>query len=219
MKQQILPFAHPASYEKEDFVLSECNQTAFKQIDSWPDWRTLLLVGPAGSGKTHLGHIWARKAGALLIDCKQTKLMPDKIKTHCLIDNAEHADEEALFHLVNIAKEQELSLLICLSTAPKQLGITLPDLSSRLLAMPVAHIDPPDDALLIGVMQKLLADRQLHASDDTLHYALARMERSFAATESFIRSLDDALWQQKKSLTIPFIRSVLASDCEGEPGK
>ena len=39
---------------------------ALALIESWPDWpnRIMLLVGPEGSGKSHLAAIWAEQAGA-----------------------------------------------------------------------------------------------------------------------------------------------------------
>ena len=56
----------PPTYAREDFVVADGNREALAWIDRWPDWPApaLALSGPAGSGKTHLGRIWAARASA-----------------------------------------------------------------------------------------------------------------------------------------------------------
>ena len=209
MRQYTLPFTQTASYAEKDFVVSDCNRVAFEQVSGWPEWQSLLLIGQAGCGKTHLGHIWMHQAQAELVDCKETILKPETLHGHCFIDNIEHADQEALFHTINIAKEHHFSLLLSCKKPIKQSDFTLPDLTSRLLALPVAEIENPDDDALMGVMRKQFADRQIHAEDDVMLYALTRIERSFDALNHFIQHIDGAMWRQKKNLTIPFIREAL----------
>ena len=71
-------------------------------------------------------------------------------------------DERALFHLLNLAREE--SGLSCCSRRGRRRRagrIAVPDLASRLRALPVVALAPPDDALLRAVIVKLFADRQL----------------------------------------------------------
>lgn len=210
MRQYALPFKPDTSYREENFYLSGCNQHAFSQVKKWPEWKALLLSGPSGSGKTHLGHMWAGHAQAAMVDCKQEKLSPEKIVGHCLIENIEAADERNLLHCINIAKERGFSLLLTSLLPAKQLSFTLPDLTSRLAAMPAAAIAAPDDEALKGVMRKQFADRQIGIDEEVLQYLLTHQERSFSAIAATVAILDQAMWQEKKKLTIPFIRKLLA---------
>jgi len=108
-----------------------------------------------------------------------------------LIENVQNiTDEAALFHLLNLVREQRLQILLTTDTVPGELAITLPDLRSRLKALPLATIEPPDDALLRAVLVKLFADRQLSVEPQLLDYVLVRMERSMLAAERFVAEAD-----------------------------
>src|SRR6201986_3573476 len=60
----VLP--HAESLTRDNFLEGPANAAGLALVDSWPDWpnRTMLLVGPEGSGKSHLAAIWAEQAGA-----------------------------------------------------------------------------------------------------------------------------------------------------------
>ncbi|MGE0755236.1 MAG: DnaA/Hda family protein [Alphaproteobacteria bacterium] len=208
MPQYTLPFSQTPRYHEVDFIVSGCNRTAFELVGSWPDWAALLLVGPKGSGKTHLGHVWAVRAKASIIPA--ARLDPQTITTHCLIEDIAQAEPETLFHAINMGKENRVSLLLTAERPAKQLGFTLPDLTSRLAAMPVASIGAPDDTALAGVLRKQFADRQIDAPTEVVEYLLARTERSFAAVTAWVEYLDSAMWREKRNLTVAFVRDVLA---------
>ena len=92
-------------------------------VDAWPDWpaRAIALVGPEGSGKTHLATIWAAAAGARVTSARMLAEadLPAALATGALVveDAAAMADERALFHLINLAREEDAYLLFTARTA------------------------------------------------------------------------------------------------------
>ena len=81
-RQLALVLDHAESYAREDFFSGPCNESALRLIDCWPDWpaNAIALVGPEGSGKTHLAMIWASAAGARVISgsCARRRRNPDR---------------------------------------------------------------------------------------------------------------------------------------------
>lgn len=207
-----LPVEH--AFRREDFFTSPANARALAMIEA-PTAR-LLLVGPHGAGKTHLTHIWARLTGAEI-------LTPDTIR-HRLphlapdaaiaVDNADsgadnpNRDETALFHLYNLLAPSG-RLLLTAATPPRDWGLALPDLISRLQTLPQCKLDPPDDALLSAVLVKLFADRQITVPPNLIPYLVSRMERSIAAARSLVAALDAAALAQARPVTRTLAGEVL----------
>lgn len=211
MSQYTLALQLPTVFAEENFFISPSNFDAHQLVMSWPHWpsHALLLVGPAGSGKSHLAHIWAVKSGASFISASALDTMPE-LKTPLLVEDIERlTSERALFHLFNYAKENNLSLLMTSALPAAQLPFTLPDLTSRLKATPAAIIGEADDALIAAAMRKQFSDRQLKVSEDVITYMLPRMERSLAAANTLIARLDEQALAEQRELTVPFIRRVL----------
>jgi chromosomal replication initiation ATPase DnaA len=196
-RQLIFDLPHRVALGREDFLVTESNATAVALVEAWPNWPApaMVLAGPAGSGKSHLAGIWAKAAGAAHIAASAVteQAVPSLLEQGALvIDDAPGGalDERALFHLFNLARERRVSVLIATREPPVQWLVALPDLRSRLLAMPVIAIDLPDDALLRGVLLKLFADRQIPADEALLDYLVRRMPRSFAAARGIVAELD-----------------------------
>ncbi len=171
-------------------------------IDAWPDWpgHAIALIGPEGSGKTHLATIWATAAGARVVSGRALGEVdvPAALATAALVieDAAAVADERALFHLINLAREQGAYLLFTARSTPSLWPAALPDLVSRLRALPVIVLQAPDDALLRGVILKLAADRQLQLDENVVNYISTRIERSFAAARAAVTALDQEALRQ-----------------------
>lgn len=181
----------------EDFLVSPSNEQAYGLIESWPDWpdTILLLVGPRGSGKSHLASIWATNARAWTVDASgitQDKV-PHLVSNGALaiedMDRGER-DEAALFHLLNLARERKASLLITCETPPDRWSLRTPDLLSRLRLAPSVSLEASDDALLKAVLVKLFVDRQLVVDTSVVDYIALRIERSLAKASELVALLD-----------------------------
>jgi chromosomal replication initiation ATPase DnaA len=217
-RQLALALDHAESYAREDFLPGPSNEGALALIGSWPQWpgNALALVGPQGSGKTHLAMIWAGIAGARVISARalrETEL-PAALATGALVveDASADADERALFHLINLAREEQASLLLIARDPPAAWPVTLPDLASRLRALPVATLQAPDDAMLRGVIVKLAADRQLALDDSVVSYLITRIERSFAAARAAVIALDDEALRQRRAATRALAAEIFRAD-------
>jgi chromosomal replication initiation ATPase DnaA len=195
--QLALALDHAESLAREDFLAGPSNAAALSLIERWPDWpsRTVLLRGPAGSGKSHLAAIWSRAAGARTLSPRALggADVPIALTTGALVlENLAEGrfDEAALFHLLNLAREERAYLLINARSAPTTWRVEVPDLASRLRALPVVALEAPDDALLRAVIVKLFADRQLVVDESLIGFLATRIERSFAAARAAVARLD-----------------------------
>jgi chromosomal replication initiation ATPase DnaA len=205
-RQLALALEHPESYAREDFLAGACNEAALKLIECWPDWpgKAIALVGPEGSGKSHLASIWAAVSGARIISGRSldgADLMAALATAALVIEEAAAADERSLFHLFNLAREEQAFLLLTTRTPPAAWRGAIADLASRLRALPLVTLQPPDDAMLCGVIIKLAADRQLALDEGVVRYLSARIERSFAAARAAIIALDSEALRQGRPVT------------------
>ena len=218
-EQLLLALGHSESRAREDFVVGPANAEALAMIERWPDsWpaRTLALVGPAGSGKSHLAAIWAARSGARTVAAARLDeaTVPAALTNGAVVvdDLIEHAvDERALFHLLNFAKEQGAYVLLTAERGPGSFALCLADLASRLRAVPVVALNPPDDALLRAVLVKLFADRQLGVDEALLVYLERRIERSIAAARLVVDRLDRESLKRRRPLTRALAVEVLGA--------
>lgn len=207
-RQLVLALDHAVSFAREDFLRGPSNTAALTLVERWPDWpdRIVTLVGPQGSGKSHLAAIWAENAGARVLAAKllpETDL-PGALATGALaIEDLEAAslDERALFHLINLAREESACLLLTARKAPAAFPVSIRDLHSRLRALPGATLSSPDDVLLRQLIGKLAADRQLAFDESIANYLANRIERSFAAAHAAVVRLDEEAMRQHRPVT------------------
>jgi chromosomal replication initiation ATPase DnaA len=206
-RQLALALPHAESFARDDFLTGASNDAALATIERWPDWadRVLALTGPEGAGKSHLAAIWAEKAGARRVSARalgETDLL-HALATGALVveDESDELDERALFHLLNLVREEDGYLLLTARMLPATWGVALPDLASRLRAVPVVTVSAPDDALLRAVMVKLFADRQLAVDETLIAYLATRIERSFAAARETVERLDREALRQQRGVT------------------
>jgi chromosomal replication initiation ATPase DnaA len=205
-RQLALVLEHPESFAREDFLSGPSNAAALALVDSWPTWPhpMILLTGPEGSGKSHLAAVWAQEAGARVLSAQALDQagVPGALATGALVveDLAAGAfDERALFHLVNLAREEQAFVLLTARAAPSTFALR--DLGSRLKALPVVAMTRPDDTLLRAVLVKLFSDRQVAVDETLIGYLATRIERSFAAARAVVARLDREAMRQKRPLT------------------
>jgi chromosomal replication initiation ATPase DnaA len=216
-RQLAIDLPYTPALGRADFLVSDCNSAALARIERWPDWpgRRLVLYGPEGSGKSHLARLWCAESGAQLL--AGASLAPhDALLGNgaappgIVVDDAEAAPETALLHLYNSCGEAGIGLLVVTRQAPASWPITLPDLASRLRALPAVGIEPPDDALLAAVLVKHFADRQLRVMPSVIRYLVPRMERSFATAAALAARLDELALAAGRPIGIPLARRALA---------
>lgn len=212
-RQLVLALPHAESFAREDFLAGPSNEAALALIERWPDWPApvMALVGPEGSGKSHLAAIWAGISGARLLSARRLRDtdLPAAFATGALVVEdlePQTFDERALFHLINLAREEGASVLITARVLPTSLTVDIRDLASRLRALPVVTLDPPDDDLLRALIVKLAADRQIAVDQGLVNYLVSRIERSFAAARQAVARLD----QEAMRLHRPVTRALAA---------
>ncbi len=212
-KQLSFPLPRSASYAAQDFYPGPATATARAMLarrDRWPNGK-LIVTGEAGSGKTHLLHIWATEHGAEVL----TGDIPTRSETPLAIDGVNriagnaHA-EEALFHLHNNMASAGLSLLISARAAPQHWGIRLPDLRSRMEATTIAPIEPADDATLSAIVLKQMSDRQLSPAPNVVPYLVRAMDRSYAEAARVVDALDTLALAEGRNITRALASRVLA---------
>jgi chromosomal replication initiation ATPase DnaA len=188
---------HAESLTRDNFLEGPANAAGLALVDSWPEWpnRIMLLIGPQGSGKSHLAAIWAEQAGARSISAHAltAAAVPGALATGALVVedlNAPDFDERALFHLMNLAREDEAFVLITARVPPSASQIELRDLRSRLRAVPTISLLPPDDGLFRALIVKFCADRQMAIDEGVVSYLATRIERSYAAARQAVELLD-----------------------------
>ncbi|MGR3812625.1 MAG: chromosomal replication initiator DnaA [Cognatishimia activa] len=199
-----------AALGRDDFFVSDANAMALALVDSWPNWagNKLAIIGPEGSGKTHLTHVWAAQSGARIVDAASLTIdaVPDLAQTPIAVENVPSiaqnaAAQDALFHLHNLTLAEGHSLLVTGISEPKHWGLTLPDLKSRLEGTTTAVLKEPDDALLSILLAKLFVDRQLTPNTETIAYMVKHMDRSFAEARRLVRNIDQASLAKKRKVS------------------
>ncbi|MDO8900891.1 MAG: chromosomal replication initiator DnaA [Phenylobacterium sp.] len=213
-RQLRLKLRRPATYERDDFAAGPSNAAARAALSAWPEWHggAMVLVGPEGVGKTHLARLWAEAAGAVELSPQD----PDLSHTGpALIEDVDRGfDEEFLFHRINMAARPGGGLLLTARTAPALWPVELPDLRSRLNALPVAEIEPPDDAVLEAVLRRLFARCNITPHDDVIPYIINRIERSAPAAWEVVQRLDAASGESHRPVSRVLARQVLEDETE-----
>ena len=215
-RQLRLSLKRPAPFTRETFIQGASNAQAVAALDAWPRWPSgaLVLVGADGVGKSHLAQAWATVAKAVTLDREHPDVGAAAGRSVLLEDVDQGVDAEALFHLINLAAHDGASLLLTARKAPATWPAELPDLRSRLNALMVAEIAPPDDDVLRGVLKKFFRERNIRPHNDVYPYLLRRMERSIPGAQEIVRRLDETDDGQMRPISRLLAREILESDIE-----
>jgi chromosomal replication initiation ATPase DnaA len=215
-EQLVFDLPNRPAQDAEDFLVSASNQAAVDLVDSWPDWpnAAMVVVGPAGVGKSHLVNVWKSRSGGRDIaagDLTEEVAGGAADMPAVAIEDIDRgiASEKALFYLLNMAREHKHAVLLTSRVPPGELEVALPDLRSRLRALPVVPIAPTDDALLQGLLVKLFHDRQLLVEPATVRYILTHMERSAEAAVQVVSEMDHLALTTHRRVTRALAREVI----------
>jgi chromosomal replication initiation ATPase DnaA len=221
--QLVLDLPHRPALEAADFLVSRSNQAAADFIDRWPDWPQpcALVVAPAHAGKSHLANVWRLKSQAARLDAGRLGEADIAWTGSALLVEDLHGGighERVLFHLLNLARERRMTMLLTSRVPPGELEVALPDLRSRLRALPIVTIDPPDEALLKAVLVKHFADRQLSVEPHVIAFLALRIERSMEAAATIVAGIDAAALASHRKVTRALAADVLDLQQRAGPG-
>ena len=204
--------------ERGDFFIANSNALALAMIEDCENWpqNKHLLVGPKGSGKTHLANVWANQRGARVIASRDItdQAVEEYAAQDLVIDDVpsllgEQSREATLFHIHNLCLANGNALLMTGTGDVSKWNCVLPDLASRLNGTRTARLDPPDDMLFQALLAKLFADRQLFPPPDVFPYLLLRLERSYDAAQMAVNHIDRAALSRKRAITRSFVASII----------
>ncbi len=220
-RQLVLDLPFRPALGRDDFFVAPSNEQAVASIDQWPDWPNpvLVLVGPQGAGKSHLSEVWRQASHAQKITGEQLAVenLPTLLSDGALLVEGlpgSGLDETALFHLINLSREQGAYLMLTATTPPSAWQVRLPDLVSRLAAAGHVVLSEPDDTLLRAILIKQFADRQINVDEAIISFMLTRMERSARAARDLVAEIDKEALRQKANVTRPFVSAIMNQQLE-----
>ena len=203
----------------EDYIITDSNNFAFDLIVKMVKGEINfgLISGPPYSGKTHLSKILiknARNYKILYFDGDYQNIL-DRFEDSDFfilenIDKAKHDKfEHELFHIINLAKENNKKLLMTSRKRISEIDLNLEDLKSRLNSILEAKIKEPDDQLMELLLIKIFNDKQLKIKPNIIDFLVSRLERSYESINLFIEKIDKFSLEKGKKITIPLINDLL----------
>lgn len=232
--QLALDFPHRPSLGREDFLIAPCNQEAAAMVESWPNWPyfAVCIYGPEGSGKSHLANVFANNVANItnfpykIPFIKASDITMENIRSlfeynPCLVveELNENINQEALFHLYNLYRDEGGNILFTSDRAPARLSFSLPDLRSRMNIVPAVEIKEPDDDILSALLVKLFMDRQITPTPEVINYAVTNMQRSFAYARKLVAEVDNISLSKKRAVTVAIVKealNILEDDHQGD---
>jgi hypothetical protein len=192
-EQIALPLDWPQSQGESRLIVTNANRDAFEHFRKWSLWpvKATLLTGPRRSGRSLLARNFVERVGGRVID------------------QADRADEDELFHAWNAAQDSGRPVVMIVDSAPPHWDIALPDLKTRIAVTPVARINEPDDELFQALVQLHFADRGLHIPADALRFMSERLHRDYWTVERAVEAIDRFAIAERARLSLPTIRRAL----------
>ena len=216
MNQLIFKFPFSKKYYEQDFFVSSNNFSAFKLVDSWPNWpgKWLNIFGASGSGKTHLANILEKKIDKVkLVDAKNinNETIQELNNLDCLIIDSfkNNIDEKLFYSILNQSKQLENFILINSNPSMKEIEFELEDLKSRIRSFVYIGIELPTDDLLKVIISKTLSDKQISHNPKLLNFIINNVERSYEKMFKFLKDIDELSLSTGKSININLIKKAL----------
>ena len=216
MSQLVFKFPFKVKYYKQDFYVSSNNFSAYKLIESWPNWpgKWLNVFGTSGSGKTHLSKILEKKIKRIkLVDAKElnNKIIENLINIDCLIiDNYQNNIDERLFYSI-LNQSKQLDSFVVVNSIPslKELNFKLIDLKSRLDSFIFIGITLPTDDLLQVVISKFFSEKQIYLNPKIYEYIIKNVDRSYEKMFKFLKDVDELSLSTGKAININLIKKAI----------
>lgn len=226
-RQLVLALEDRPSPRAEKVLVSDSNYAAVALVEDPAAWQAGLacLVGPAGSGKTHMTR--QLHPDALRITERDLALSTDpderpgfaavrpgavhvfddldRAVTEPVVDGI----ETALFHLLNVVDQRGARLLFTARTPPARWPIDLPDLKTRVTAASLGVVAPPDDVMLAALLRKLFDEFGLEVEKSVIDYLVNRMHRSYGAAIAIAERLNRASLSEQRAVTSSLAAAVL----------
>ncbi len=192
-EQIALPLDWPQSQGDSRLIVTGSNRDAFEHFRKWSLWpvKATLLTGPRRSGRSLLARTFVERVGGRVVD------------------QADRADEEELFHAWNAAQESGRPLVMIVDRVPPDWEIRLPDLRTRIAVTPVAKIVEPDDPLFQALIELHFADRGLHVPREALRFMTDRLHRDYWTVERAVEAVDRFAIAERARASLPTIRRAL----------
>jgi hypothetical protein len=192
-EQIALPLDWPQTQGESRLIVSASNRDAFDHFRKWSLWpvKATLLAGPRRSGRSLLARSFAERVGGRVVD------------------QADRADEEEMFHAWNAAQESGRPLVMIVDHVPPEWKISLPDLKTRIAITPITTITEPDDKLFQALIELHFADRGLHIPSEALKFMTERLHRDYWTVERAVEAVDRHAIAERARLTLPTIRRAL----------
>lgn len=188
--------------------------------------RVLFLCGAAATGRTHLLQAACRSAqrlgcpAAYVPLAEAVRLSPallenlEQSRLVCLDDveaiTGDDAWEKALFALCERLREARATLIAAGARPPRELGLHLPDLATRLGWGPVYALQPLSDAEKLEAIRLRAGNRGLEVPGEVARYILARYPRDLDSLFALLERLDQASLAHQRRITVPFLRDLEA---------
>ena len=219
MNQLVFKFPFKAKYYEQDYYVSSSNFSAYKLIESWPNWpdKWVNIYGPKGCGKTHLSNILKKKINSVKI-FNSKKIDNSTIsnfeKIDCLIiDNYEsNIDEKLFYSILNQSKQLDIYVVVNSILPIKDINFVLKDLKSRAESFVNLGIELPTDDLLRVIISKYFSDKQIDISPKISEYIIKNIDRSYEKVFKFIKEIDDLSLSSGKPININLIKKVLINE-------
>ena len=217
--QLIIDMPKRSALDREDFMVNECNQEAIQFIDTFYQrkMKSGVLIGPKGSGKSHLVNVFCKnfeKEKWIISEKKEKDIYRVFQENNVVIiediDLIASLDEEKyLFHSINLSKELNKILLLTSGLDLSKINIKTPDLRSRLDSIQSVNILEPNDDLMNILILKLFHDRQILIKPNIISYLMQRVERSYLGISEIVDLIDNVSLSKKKSISINLIKELL----------
>ena len=218
MSQLVFKFPFKTKYYEQDYYVSSNNFSAYRLIESWPNWpdKWVNIFGPKGSGKTHLSNI---KKNIKLVQILNAKDITNETiskfdQLECLIiDNyKKNINEKTFYSMLNQSKQLNTYVVINSVFPIKDIEFDLKDLQSRAMSFVNLGIELPTDDLLRVIISKFFSDKQIEINPKISEYIIKNTERSYEKVFKCLKEIDDLSLSSGKSININLIKKVLKDE-------